>query len=107
MGEENVVNVEVVLGGVVEVLIDIALRVNDNGSAGRLIRDEVGGMRETAEIILFQPHGSFLLCVLVAISPPRHPHRLSVRMGSTGTIVRFIVAPYSVEDILSRVLHPS
>src|SRR5687768_16063240 len=53
MGEENVVNVKVVLDGVVEVLIDIALRVDDNGSSGRLIGNEVRCMCKTAKIILF------------------------------------------------------
>jgi hypothetical protein len=101
MGEEDIVNVKLVLGGVVEILIDIALRVNDNGGAARLIGDKVGGMRETTEVILFHPHGIFLLCVFVATSPPRHPYRLSASMGSIGTILLFIVAPYSVEALTS------
>jgi hypothetical protein len=62
-----------VLSGVVEVLINIALRVDDNGSSGRLIGNEVGSMGQTAEVVLFHPHDIFLLWVLVATSPPRHP----------------------------------
>ncbi len=73
MGEKNVVNVKLVLGSVVEVLINITLRVHHNGGSSGLIGNELGGMRETTEVVLFHPHDIFLLCVLMATSPPRHP----------------------------------
>ncbi len=73
MGEKDVVNVELMLISVTEILIDIALRINHDRSATRLVGDEVGRMRKTAKVVLFQPHGIFLLCMLVATSPPRHP----------------------------------
>ena len=35
--------------GVLDVLLDVALRVDDGGDAARLVGDQVGGVREAAE----------------------------------------------------------
>ncbi|MGA7521684.1 MAG: hypothetical protein WBW84_04335 [Acidobacteriaceae bacterium] len=43
-------------GPVGEVLFDIALRIDDDGGAGRLVGEEAGRVRETAEIVLLQEH---------------------------------------------------
>ena len=40
----------------VEVHADIAPRIDDHGAAGRLVTDQVGGMRQTAEVVLSEDH---------------------------------------------------
>ena len=57
MGEEDVLDLEFVFGGEGEVLIDVALRIDDGGFAGWFVADEVGGVGEAAEIELFEDHG--------------------------------------------------
>ena len=86
MGEENVADLPTVGLSLRQILVNITLRINHDGGTRRLIGDEIGGMGQTTEIILFQQHGIFLCCMLVAISPPRHPHRRSASMGSTRRI---------------------
>jgi hypothetical protein len=51
-------------------------------------------MEPTTEIILFQQRGIFLCCMLVASSPPRHPHRRSASMGSTRLIRLYMVCSF-------------
>ena len=40
-----------------EVLIDVALRIDDRGDAGLLVADQVGRVRQALEIELLQDHG--------------------------------------------------
>lgn len=56
VGEEDVADEEAVLRGVVEVLLDVALGVDDDGGARGLVGEEVGGVGQTAEVVLFQEH---------------------------------------------------
>ncbi len=56
VGEEDVADGEVEGGGVGEVLGDVALRVDNNGGLGGLVAEEVGGVREAAEIVLLEDH---------------------------------------------------
>jgi hypothetical protein len=45
-----------VSGGVLQVLPDVTLRIDDGRDAGVLVRDQIGGVREAAEVILLQEH---------------------------------------------------
>ena len=64
VSEEDVTNLETELAGVVEILLDIALRVDDDGGVGGFVAEEVGGMREAAEIVLLEDHGALKRIVL-------------------------------------------
>ncbi len=54
VGEEDVADFEPELRGVGEVLVDVALRVDDDGRGSGFVADEVRSVRETAEVILFE-----------------------------------------------------
>jgi hypothetical protein len=54
--EENVGDAQSVFGGEVEVLIDVALRIDDRGSAGGFIADDVRSVRQAVQIELFENH---------------------------------------------------
>ena len=56
VGEEDVADGESVMGGGVEVLLDVALGVDDDGGGGGLVGDEVGGVRQAAEVVLMEEH---------------------------------------------------
>ena len=55
--EKNMADVETERLCIREVLMDIALRINDNSGPTLFIAEQVGGMCETAEVVLFQNHG--------------------------------------------------
>ena len=46
---------------VFEILFDVALRIDDDSDAGLFVADEVRGVRQATQIVLFQQHGNFLL----------------------------------------------
>ena len=48
VGQEDVTNLERLALGVLEILVDVALRVHDGRDTGRIVRDHVGGMGQTA-----------------------------------------------------------
>jgi hypothetical protein len=56
MGEEDVLDLEFVLTGEGDVLIDVALRIDNGGMAGLFVTDEVRGVGEAAEIELLEDH---------------------------------------------------
>src|SRR5579872_2534995 len=56
MGEEDVLDSEVVLGGEGDVLVDVALGVDDGAFAGLFVADEVGGVGQAGEVELFEDH---------------------------------------------------
>jgi hypothetical protein len=58
VSEEDVADVEAAGFGVGEVLLDVALRVDHDGGGGGLIGDQIRGVGEAAEIILFEKHGT-------------------------------------------------
>ena len=47
--------------GVGEVLADVALRVDDHGTAGGLVADQVGRVRQTVQVVLVEQHSGILL----------------------------------------------
>ena len=56
VGEEDVADLEAEFFGVGEVLLDVALRVDDDGGAAGFVAEQVGGVGEAAEVVLFQNH---------------------------------------------------
>src|SRR6185503_15655606 len=50
--QEHVGNSEVVIRRERQILIDVALRIDDDGGAALLVGNDVGGMRETVQIKL-------------------------------------------------------
>ena len=58
MGEEDVADLEAKLFGVGQVLLDVALRVDDDGGCALLVPEQIGGVRQASEVVLFQNHGS-------------------------------------------------
>jgi len=58
MGEEDVFDVEFVFGGKGEVLVDVALGINDDGGGGGFVADEIGRVGETGEVELMEDDGT-------------------------------------------------
>src|ERR1700675_3595711 len=58
MGEEDVTDLEPEPFCIGDILMYIALRIDDDGCAALFIAKQVRGMGEAAEVILFQDHGS-------------------------------------------------
>ncbi len=56
MGEEHVLDRAPRLRGVLEILLDVPLRIDDRRAPVRLIGDEVRRMREAAEVVLLEDH---------------------------------------------------
>src|SRR5688500_15383024 len=54
--EEDVLDRQPMLRRKREVLVRVALRVDDDGGARRLVADHVGGVRETAQVELLEDH---------------------------------------------------
>ena len=60
MGQKDILDVTTVLGCVLQILVNITLRINHDRRTCSCIGDEIGGMRETAKVTLLQQHGVFL-----------------------------------------------
>ena len=60
VGVEDTHDLETVLLGVGEVLLDVASRVDHDGLAGLLVADEVRRLREAVEVELREVHGLLL-----------------------------------------------
>ncbi len=60
VGEEDVTDFEAMRGGVGEVALDVALGVDDDGRRARFVSEQIGGVRETSEVVLFQDHDDSL-----------------------------------------------
>jgi hypothetical protein len=61
MGEEDVADLERVLGGEGDVLVRVALRVNNGCRARRLVSDEVRGVRQARQIELLEDQSALPL----------------------------------------------
>ena len=46
MGEKDVLDLEAVFGGESDVLVDVALRIDDGGCGGRFVSDDVGSVSQ-------------------------------------------------------------
>jgi hypothetical protein len=54
MGEEDVADLEAEFLGVGQVLLNIALGVDDDGGRAGLVSEQIGGVSQAAQIVLFQ-----------------------------------------------------
>jgi hypothetical protein len=73
MSEEHVFDVETVLGGKSNVLVDVALRVDDGRDSCGFVTNQVGSMRQTRQIKLLEDHRASIIepaALLSAFSPP-------------------------------------
>src|SRR4029450_8546207 len=60
MGQKDILDVKNLLCCVLQILVNITLWINHDRRTRSCIGDEIGGMRETAKVILLQHHGVFL-----------------------------------------------
>jgi hypothetical protein len=56
VGEEDVADLKAKFLGVGQVLLDIALRVDDDGGRTGLVSEKIGGVGQAAQVLLFQNH---------------------------------------------------
>ena len=67
VGQDRVANLEPLLLRIGDVLVDVTLRVNDRSDPASLVRHEVGGVSQAAEVVLREYHD---LIVGRAAGPP-------------------------------------
>ena len=58
VAEKDMPDFEAEFFGVGQVLLDVALRVDDDGGRTGLVSEQIGGVGEAAQVVLFQNHGS-------------------------------------------------
>ncbi len=71
---EHMANCQPELRRVIHILLDVALRIDDNRRRAHLIANQIGGVRQTAEIVLFEDHRQLSessLSVLRCATAPR------------------------------------
>ena len=56
VGEKYVANLEPRFFGVGQVLLNVALRVNDDGGRTGLVCEQIGGVGQATQVVLFQNH---------------------------------------------------
>ncbi len=59
VGEENVADLQTKCFGVGQVLLDVALRVDDDGGGTGLVSEQIGCVGQAAQVVLFQNHRNF------------------------------------------------
>ncbi len=57
MGEEDVADLEAERFGVGQVLLDVALGIDDDGGGTGLVSEQIRGVGQAAQVVLFQDHG--------------------------------------------------
>ncbi len=62
VGQEDVADLQAEFLGIGQVLLDIALRVDDDRGRAGLVSDQIGSVCQATQIVLFQDHGSLLYC---------------------------------------------
>src|SRR5205085_5369929 len=96
MRQEYVLDLQPMLGGEGHVLVDVALRINDDASTRCFISDYVGSVRQTRQIELFEDHGVNLLShyYLAPASTIIHAEiqdRKSTRLNSSHSQISYAV----------------
>jgi len=56
MSQKYVTDLQAEFVGVGQVLLDVALRVDDHGGRAGLVSHQIGGVGKAAEIVLFEDH---------------------------------------------------
>jgi hypothetical protein len=72
VAQEHVADLETEAIGVCQVLLDVALRIDDNRRRAGLVANQIGGMRKAAQIILFQDHWNVPLSQAQVVHPLQH-----------------------------------
>jgi hypothetical protein len=65
VSQDHVPDLELALPGILQVLINIPLRVNNCSSMALLVSNQVGSMSQTTQVVLFQNHGILTRTVAV------------------------------------------
>jgi hypothetical protein len=86
--EENVADLEAEFFGVVEILLDVALGVDDYGGVAGFVAEEVRGVGEAAEVVLFQDH---VCSQRLVYSMPFDERRAAVDGGGDIAVIRSLV----------------
>src|SRR2546422_11253777 len=81
VSEENVADPEAKFLSVGQVLLDVALRVDDDGGRTGLVSDQIGGVGQATQVILFQNH--WILYYLPAARLSTRAALYSLRKGSS------------------------
>lgn len=63
MGQEDVLDSQIVFGGECEIAVHLTLRIDDGRDAVLAVADDLGGMGEAIEIKLFEDHGTLAVWV--------------------------------------------
>jgi imidazole glycerol phosphate synthase subunit HisF len=56
VGEEHVADLEAERPGVGQVLLDVALRIDDDGGRTGFVSDQIRSVRQAAQVVLLQKH---------------------------------------------------
>jgi hypothetical protein len=60
MGKHNMANLKPVPPSIFQVLVNVPLRIDHNRSAAVLVPNQIGGVGEAAQVILFKDHNPLL-----------------------------------------------
>ena len=60
VGKEDVLDVPAGGLGVLEILVNVALGIDDGGGLGAFVGDDVGGVGEASQVVLFDDHDELL-----------------------------------------------
>ncbi len=66
VAEEDVADLKTKPFGVGEILLDVALRIDDDGGLALLITEQIGGVCQASEVVLLQDHRSLMSLALQA-----------------------------------------
>ena len=72
VGEEDMADLEAKFFGVGQILLDVALGVDDDGGRTGFVSEQVRGVGQATQVVLFQDHGS----TLPPLPGPRQNHYL-------------------------------
>ena len=83
VGEEDVADLKAKFLGVGQVLLDVALGVDDDGGRTGLVSEQIGGVGQAAQVVLFQNHRSLSAFRAGRCKPP-----LNVTTGDDASRAR-------------------
>jgi hypothetical protein len=86
VGQEHQIDREALLLGLVEVLLDVAARVDDDRAPGGRISDQVRGLGQAGQVVLLDDHSALP-------SSCRWPHIGATALRSRQVVVRTIHSP--------------
>jgi hypothetical protein len=60
MGQKDMADLKILTFSICQILVDIALGIDNHSGSALLIRYQIGGVRETTQVVLFEDQLSFL-----------------------------------------------